>query len=237
VTVRDVTELRRLEGIRRDFVANVSHELKTPLTSVTGFAEALADQDVDPERSREFGERILHNARRMRRLVDDLLDLSRVESGAWEPEPEVVDVAGVAQAVWRSLPGDVRGDRPEPDLAGADHAVRADPRALRQILQNLLENAARYSPPDGTVSVTTRRDGDRVRIEVTDRGPGIPLAHQDRIFERFYRVDRARGREAGGGTGLGLAIARHLVLAHGGEIGVESELDSGTTVWLTLPGS
>ena len=234
VTVRDLTEIRRLEGVRRDFVANVSHELKTPLTSVTGFAEALADGPEDPDRVEEFGERILSNARRMRQMVDDLLDLARVESGAWEPRVEPVDLAETADAVWRSLPAALREGHAGLDSAQAIHPVLADARALQQILQNLLENALRYSPDDELIRLRTRPEDGRIRVEVTDRGPGIPLAHQDRIFERFYRVDSGRTREEGG-TGLGLAIAKHLVLAHDGEIGVDSQLDRDTTIWFTLP--
>jgi len=232
VVLRDLTRLRRLEGVRRDFVANVSHELKTPLTSVIGYAEPLADPDLPREQAAEFAERILENGRRMRRLVDDLLDLSRIEAGAWEPEPEAVEVGRVARSAWRELePAQGR----ERGLAvDDDAAVRADPEAVRQILRNLLDNAARYAPEGTDVRIRCRPDDGRVRVEVSDDGPGIPEAHRDRLFERFYRVDAGRSR-AEGGTGLGLSIVKHLVAAHDGEVGVESEVGRGTTVWFTLP--
>lgn len=234
VMLHDLTHLRRLEGVRRDFVTNVSHELKTPLTSVIGFAEAAVEGDPTPEQAREFAHRILANARRMRRLVDALLDLARIESGPWEPRREAVDVASTARRVWRSLqPGpETRNVR----LAVGEEARRAsvDPDALRQVLRNLFDNALRYAPEGSTVRLDQEVEGGEVRVRVTDAGPGIPSAHLSRVFERFYRVDPARSRAAGG-TGLGLAIVKHLVTAHGGRVGVESEVGRGTTVWFTLP--
>lgn len=235
LTLRDLTAIRRLEGVRRDFVANVSHELKTPLTSVVGFAEAIAGSELPPERAEEFRRRILANATRMRRLVDDLLDLALFESGNWSPEPEPVDPAAIAKEVWAGLPeGSKRhGARLEvPEIAGV--RVHADPDAVRQILRNLLDNAARYAPRESAIRVEVRPQDGMGRIEVSDEGPGIPSAHIDRVFERFYRVDPARSRERGG-TGLGLAIVKHLVVAHGGEVGIRSDVGRGTTVWLTLP--
>ena len=235
--LRDLTPLRRLEGVRRDFVANVSHELKTPLTSVIGFAEPIAEGGAGPEETRAFGGRILHNAQRMRRLVEDLLDLSRIESGGWQPEPEDVEVGAAARVVWASLqPGpEARGVRlvtiPDEPVQG-----RADPGALMQILRNLLENASRYAPDGSEVVVACGIGDGGLRIEVSDAGPGIAPVHQERVFERFYRVDPARSREEGG-TGLGLSIVKHLVAAHGGTIGIESDIGAGTTVWFTLPSS
>lgn len=232
---RDLTRLRRLEGVRRDFVANVSHELKTPLTSIIGYAEPLANPEIPGEKVEEFAERILTNGTRMRRLVEDLLDLSRIEGGAWEPEPSRVEIEPVARSVWGELVPATEewGARLELDSDDAP-AVRTDPEALRQILRNLLDNAARHAPESSVVRVTTRpRDG-RVRVEVADAGCGIPPDHRERVFERFYRVDKGRSRDSGG-TGLGLSIVKHLVAAHGGEVGVESEVGVGTTVWFTLP--
>lgn len=236
LTVRDLTELRRLEGVRRDFVANVSHELKTPLTAIGGFAEALLDPELPPDRVREFGHRILRGARRMRNLVDDLLDLSRIESGAWEPERAVLDAGRLARSVWSTLPPAAMEDGEAPVLVTeeADDPLVADQEAFRQILKNLLDNARRYAPAGSEVVVRTRRGEETVRVEVSDRGPGIPLQHRDRVFERFYRVAPGRSR-AEGGTGLGLAIVKHLVMAHGGDVGIESQLDRGTTVWFSLP--
>jgi two-component system phosphate regulon sensor histidine kinase PhoR len=234
LVLRDLTALRRLEGVRRDFVANVSHELKTPLTTVMGFAEPIAEGTTDPEEARAFGRRILHNARRMRRLVDDLLDLSRIEAGGWQPNPDELDLGAIARDVWSSL-------EPAPQRRGIELVVpdeplrgRADPGALTQILRNLLENAARYAPDDSEVVVTLEAVPGGFRVAVSDLGAGIPPVHQERIFERFYRVDPARSRDEGG-TGLGLAIVKHLVAAHGGEVGIESDIGTGTTVWFTIP--
>jgi two-component system phosphate regulon sensor histidine kinase PhoR len=235
IVLRDLTRTRQLEEIRRDFVANVSHELKTPLTNVRGFAEAIAEDDEVPEVQRGFANRIVANAARMQALVDDLLDLSRIESGAWRPEPVDLDLSAVAREVWGTFdekPADtgVKLELNVPD----GHVVCADPDALRQILRNLFDNALRYAPAGTAVTVSTRRDGEMDRIHVEDSGPGIPAAHLKRVFERFYRVDAARSREAGG-TGLGLSIVKHLVAAHGGDIRIESEVGSGTCVWFTLP--
>jgi two-component system phosphate regulon sensor histidine kinase PhoR len=234
LTFRDLTALRRLQGVRRDFVANVSHELKTPLTSVVGFAEAIADGTLAREAAADFGTRILANATRMRRLVDDLLELSLIESGSWSPQLQVVDIAGCAREVWDELaPDRKRGVRLDiDDPTGA--RVNADGEATRQILRNLLDNACRYAAGAESIEVRVRPAGPLVRVEVRDRGPGIPAAHLERVFERFYRVDPGRSREEGG-TGLGLSIVKHLVGAHGGEVGIESEVSHGTTVWFTLP--
>lgn len=234
IVLHDLTVMRRLEGVRRDFVANVSHELKTPLTSVVGFAEALSEGGLDPGHARDFARRILVNATRMRHLVEDLLDLSLLESGSWSPEPQPVSVGAVALEVWETLSPRVRGEEVTLDVSGTRESAYADADAIRQVLRNLLDNAARYSDDDPDIAVRIRSDGEFQRIEVTDRGPGIPSVHVERVFERFYRVDPARSR-ARGGTGLGLAIVKHFVEAHGGEVGIDSALGSGTTVWFTLP--
>ena len=234
IVLHDLTVMRRLEGVRRDFVANVSHELKTPLTSVVGFAEALSEGELDAGHARDFARRILVNATRMRHLVEDLLDLSLVESGSWSPEPQPVSVGAVALEVWETLSPRVRGEEVTLDVSGTREPAYADPDAIRQVLRNLLDNAARYSDDDPNIAVRIRSDGEFQRVEVTDRGPGIPSVHVERVFERFYRVDPARSR-ARGGTGLGLAIVKHFVEAHGGEVGIDSALGSGTTVWFTLP--
>ena len=234
IVLRDLTVMRRLEGVRRDFVANVSHELKTPLTSVVGFAEALAEEGLGPDHTRDFAERILANATRMRHLVDDLLDLSLLESGSWSPEPEPVSVGGVAAEVWETLAPEAKPSAAELRMVGTREPVQADPDAVRQILRNLLDNAARYSDDAVIITLRIRADGRFQRVEVTDQGPGIPSVHVERVFERFYRIDPARSR-ARGGTGLGLAIVKHFVEAHGGVVGIESALGRGTTVWFTLP--
>ena len=234
IVLRDLTVMRRLEGVRRDFVANVSHELKTPLTSVVGFAEALVEGGLEADQARDFARRIFANATRMRYLVEDLLDLSLLESGSWSPEPEAVSVGAIAREVWDTLSPKVRAADLDLRVSGTEEPAWADPDAVRQVMRNLLDNAARYSDEDPAIAVRIRSVGRLQRVEVSDRGPGIASVHVERVFERFYRVDPARSR-ARGGTGLGLAIVKHFVEAHGGEIGIESALGRGTTVWFTLP--
>ncbi|HEX8275877.1 MAG TPA: ATP-binding protein [Longimicrobiaceae bacterium] len=240
----DVSALRRLEDVRRDFVANASHELKTPLTAIRGYSETLLDENLPPELRRRFAEVVRENAERLQRIVDDLLDLSRIESGGWRAEPEEVAVAEAAEEGWAVLEeaaaekGVEFGMEVEPGC----ELVRADPSALRQVFTNLLHNALRHTPGGGAVTVRAacapetpnRPPGRWVRLEVADTGCGIPAAHLPRIFERFYRVDNARAR-AVGGTGLGLAIVKHLVESHGGTVEAESELGRGTTIRFTLP--
>jgi two-component system phosphate regulon sensor histidine kinase PhoR len=232
----DQTEIRRLEAVRRDFVANVSHELKTPLTSISGYAETILTDHPEPAITRRFLETILSNARRMQRLVDDLLDLARIESGRWQPEPEHVDVAAAIQDVWGGLTERAASRKVElaTDVEPDADVLVVDPDALRQILLNLVDNALRYSPPAGRVTCRSRRDGDGLVLSVSDSGPGIAAEHLPRIFERFYRADRSRSRDEGG-TGLGLAIVRHLVEAHGGQVWAESERGRGTTVSCRFP--
>lgn len=240
--LRDLTATRRLEGMRRDFVANVSHELKTPMTAIRGFTEPLLEGGVAEEQAGEFLRRILANLDRMQHLVDDLLDLARLESGGWTPDLQDVELAAVVRRVWRRFEprAESRSVDLRIDVQPPGDRVVADPEALEQIVGNLLDNAIRYSPDDETVIVTIRGPDDQtggrdaVRLEVTDSGPGIPTDHVDRVFERFYRVDAGRSRAAGG-TGLGLSIVKHLVGAHGGEVGIDSELGRGTTVWVELP--
>jgi two-component system, OmpR family, phosphate regulon sensor histidine kinase PhoR len=248
----DISELRRLEGVRRDFVANASHELKTPLTAIRGFSETLLDPDLPRDLQRRFAETVRDNADRLQRIIDDLLDLSRIEAGGWRIVPTDVDVRRLIEEVWSAHTSASAADAPrlEIDLDPAHTMVRADAGALRQILVNLLGNSLRYTPPAGAVTVRTRRSGegagptegagpsatreDSTVFEVSDTGAGIPAAHLSRIFERFYRADPARSREAGG-TGLGLAIVKHLVEAHGGWIEAESEIGQGTTIRFAIP--
>jgi PAS domain S-box-containing protein len=236
ICLHDITELRRLETVRRDFVANVSHELRTPLTSITGYAETLRHETPDADTLRKFLDVILTNATRMQRLIDDLLDLARFESGTWQPSLAPVDVAGLVDTVWspfadRAAGGGV-GFR---STVPADLTVPADAEALRQILSNLFDNALRHTPPGGAIEVTGRRTDGDVQLVVRDTGSGIPAEHLSRVFERFYRVDPGRSRDQGG-TGLGLAIVRHLVEAHRGRVDLESAVGRGTTVRIVLPG-
>ena len=232
----DLTPIRRLEQVRRDFVANVSHELRTPLTIVGGYAETLVDDDDMPIVNRQaFLQTILSNTRRMQRIVDDLLDLSRIESGGWRPNPVWSRVPDTAADVMLAVKPAAAAKNVvvRADIAGDAESIFADPTALRQVLGNLVENAVRHTA-EGTVRVVARRDGDMITLAVTDTGIGIPAEHLHRIFERFYRVDPARSREQGG-TGLGLAIVRHLVEAHGGHVTAESEAGVGTTIFTTWP--
>jgi two-component system phosphate regulon sensor histidine kinase PhoR len=236
LVMHDLTELRRLEAVRRDFVANVSHELKTPLTSISGYAETLLSDPPDPEMARTFLGTILGNARRMQALVDDLLDLSRIESGRWQPSRTAIDVAAAARESWTEVCG-----RPESrqvafavEVEPGAESLCADHDALRHVLTNLLENSVRHTPAGGRVVCLARREGAGIALAVRDNGAGITREHLPRIFERFYRADAARSREEGG-TGLGLAIVKHLVEAHGGRVSAESERGKGTTVTCWFP--
>ena len=232
LVLSDVTDVRRLETIRRDFVANVSHELKTPLTAIAGYAETLAAEARDSQ-AMGFAQTIVDNARRMQRLVDDLLDLSRIESGSWHPESRVIGVDASAREAWR--PFAERAASQKVELETSDSvAVNSDPEALRQIFTNLFDNALRHTAPGGRIRVAAERAGDETVVSVSDTGSGIPADHLPRIFERFYRVDPSRSRQEGG-TGLGLAIVKHLVEAHGGRVEADSELGRGTTIHLYFP--
>jgi two-component system, OmpR family, phosphate regulon sensor histidine kinase PhoR len=233
VTVTDVTELRRMEKVRRDFVANASHELKTPLTSMRGFAEALLEGDPPGPLRQQFLASIQSNAVRMQNLVDDLLDLSRLESGTWVAEEDAVDVAPVARDVWTLLTPRHAERNIRFEVVG-DGVVLADAQALAQVFQNLLDNALRHTPDGGSIRVDIRPRGPELAVEVRDSGSGIPAQALPRIFERFYRVDAGRDRGAGG-TGLGLAIVRHLVQAMGGEVEASSVLGEGTAIRFRLP--
>jgi two-component system phosphate regulon sensor histidine kinase PhoR len=238
LALMDLTTRRRLETIRRDFVANVSHELKTPLTVIGGFAETLRDPDLSPEDRQRFLETIESNTRRMQRIVDDLLDLSRYESGSWKPNVMSNDLAGVVSDVFMGVQraADAKGLTLTFSAPPEARRIDADPTALRQVLANLVENAVRYTSRGG---VTVRADGPisgigGTTVSVSDTGSGIPVEHIGRIFERFYRVDLGRARDEGG-TGLGLAIVRHLVETHGGSVRAESVVGRGTTITIHFP--
>jgi two-component system, OmpR family, phosphate regulon sensor histidine kinase PhoR len=236
LVIHDLTDTRRLETMRRDFVANVSHELKTPLTSISGYAETLLAESPEPGTPRRFLSTILGNARRMQRLVDNLLDLARIEAGQWEPNREPVDLESLASETWSSLRDRSGADAVSfrADVAPDARTMEADPDAIRQVLANLFENAIRYTPPGGCIQFRSGRERDGVVISVSDNGSGVVREHLPRIFERFYRADPSRSRNEGG-TGLGLAIVKHLVEAHGGRVSAESERGSGTTVTCWFP--
>jgi two-component system sensor histidine kinase SenX3 len=232
--VRDVSEARRVENVRRDFVANVSHELKTPIGALALLAETIAMGD-DPAIAQQLGERMVREADRLGRIIDDLLDLSLIEAQETptrEPVPVHVLLNDAVEHVQEAA-----------DLAGipivvapvpVDLLVRCDRRQVVSAIANLLDNAVKYSDPGQPVELDAHVDAERIAVTVRDHGIGIPSRDLERIFERFYRVDRARSR-ATGGTGLGLSIVRHVAQAHGGEVGVESREGEGSTFTLQLP--
>jgi two-component system phosphate regulon sensor histidine kinase PhoR len=233
--LHDVTDLERMEATRRDFIANVSHELRTPLTSITGFVETLLEDETFDDEKRDFLSIILKNARRMTRLTEDLLALARVESGEHKLRLEMVPASLLLTDALDALGGLVDDHGMLLEVAfTTDTPVMADRDAMHQVLSNLIENAAKYAPDGDRILLGAVDRGDQVEIFVQDFGPGIRSEHLQRIFERFYRVDKARSMETGG-TGLGLAIAKHIMLAHQGSIRVESALNRGCTFLLTLP--
>jgi two-component system phosphate regulon sensor histidine kinase PhoR len=233
--LHDVTEIERAEKMRRDFVANVSHELRTPLTAISGFVETLLDGKYSEKEAREFLAIILKNSTRMNRLTEDLLALASVESGDYKVRPLPVKASALVQDAIESLTGMVLDSDVTLEAAEVtDTMVLADADALNQVFGNLIENAMKYGKSGKRVRVGAHDMDDSVAFFVQDFGPGIASEHLGRIFERFYRVDKARSRESGG-TGLGLAIAKHIVLAHGGNIRAESELGTGSTFLFTLP--
>lgn len=232
----DLTRLRRLEAVRRNFVANVSHELRTPLTVIGGFAETLVSDDPLPDDRKQFSQKILSNTRRMQRLVDDLLDLSRIELGGWVPTPVDADIESIAADALATARSDAskKGLTLTTHIASGASRVWADPMALRQIIGNLVDNSVRHTATGDVTVFTQLRDGGGVSVGVRDSGIGIEQEHLPRIFERFYRVDKGRSRDEGG-TGLGLAIVKHLVEAHGGRVRAESMVGEGTSILAQFP--
>jgi two-component system phosphate regulon sensor histidine kinase PhoR len=235
--LRDLTETERVEKTRRDFIANVSHELRTPLTSIQGYTETLLDSAPENNHSREFLDIIRKNATRMSRLTEDLLTLARVESGEQQFSIQPVAPGELLHEVlqsFRELARTLNVELQVEDNANAQ--IAADPEAIHQVFSNLVENALKYGAAGGRVVLGARPALRGVEFYVKDFGPGIASEHLPRLFERFYRVDKARSRESGG-TGLGLAIAKHIVLAHQGSIRAESELNHGSTFLFVLPAS
>jgi two-component system phosphate regulon sensor histidine kinase PhoR len=232
----DATERHRVERLRRDFVANASHELRTPLTSIRGFVEALEDGAMEqPQTAARFLGKIRTHADRMAALVEDLLELGRLESGGRTPEWERADLALLAEDVVASFAGlAARRGVVLSHVDGGAAPVVSDPERLRRILENLVDNAVKYTPQGGHVEVRTAAAPGGARLEVRDDGPGIGAEHVSRIFERFYRVDKARSRELGG-TGLGLSIVRHLSESLGATVAVESEPGKGSLFVVTVP--
>jgi two-component system phosphate regulon sensor histidine kinase PhoR len=237
MVLHDISEIRRLERARRDFIANISHEFKTPLTAIQGFAETLLGGALEDARNRRrFLEIIREHALRLGRLTNDLLKLAQIEAGQLPREAHPVPVAQVIdpcleiariKAKEKRLVLDAEYDGNLPPLLG-------DVRSFQEILENLLDNAVRYSSPAGYIHVKAAVEGSEIVLSVADTGIGIPKVDQERIFERFYRADAARSRESGG-TGLGLSIVKHLVEAHGGRIRIESEVGQGSTFYVYFP--
>ena len=237
IVLHDITDLRKLERVRRDFVANVSHELRTPLTAIQGFSETLLAGAIDDPQNRvRFLEIILDHSRRLARLTEDLLMLSKMDADRLELELRRLSVSQFVESCLETAqrPAAEKDLRISVNLAKSLPDIAADHRRLAEVLQNLLDNAIQYTPSGGQIMLSASADGDEVTFTVSDTGIGIPQADQPRIFERFYRVDVARSREVGG-TGLGLSIAKHLVEVHGGRIWVESEVNQGSQFHFTVP--
>jgi two-component system phosphate regulon sensor histidine kinase PhoR len=231
----DVTRLERLEIVRQEFLLNVSHELRTPLTSIIALAETLEAGALDDrQHNRRFLSIIQKNAARMHRLIDDILELSAIEAGNVEVNAEIVPLRPLVEDIVGTLSAAAAGRTVTVhNLVKPEAEILADPHRLAQMLTNLIDNAIKFNRDGGTVSISYLSDT-RDQIQVEDTGEGIPSHHLDRLFERFYRVDRARSRELGG-TGLGLAIVKHLARAHGGEVTVESRFGEGTRFMIELP--
>ncbi len=237
VGIEDRSRLRRLESLRRDFVANVSHELKTPLAAIQGYVETmLDDREMPPATRQRFLEKIARQSERLARLVGDLLTLSRLDEVELAGSDEPTDLVAVVKETARDLGAlaERRGVQLHVEVPDRPAPIRGDVEALRQVVGNLIDNAVKYTPGGGRVSVHVRPTPGQVELEVRDTGIGLSPADQDRVFERFYRVDRARSREVGG-TGLGLSIVKNTVRSLGGEVGVRSRLGQGSTFWVRLP--
>ena len=233
----DVTNLRKLEKIRQDFVANVSHELRTPISSIKGFTETLlAGALKDKENAVDFLKIILADSNRLASLIDDLLNLSKIESGKLEMEKKSCKLLPIIEKVIASLKAQIENEKITMHLDIPENIpnILADETRIKQVFLNLIENAVKYNRPNGEISILAQESDNFVKISITDTGIGIPSKDQPRLFERFYRVDKARSRELGG-TGLGLSIVKHIVQAHDGEVSLESIEGQGSTFSFTIP--
>lgn len=232
----DITQIEHLEKVRQEFFSNISHELRTPLTSILAFVETLEDGAIeDEENNRRFLNVIRRNAERMHRLIDDILELSSIESGKIEVQTKQIPLASLVKEIFTNL-SNKAGERRIKlvNEVSADALVFADAVRLEQMLTNLIDNAVKFNREDGEVTVSFTENGAKDLISVADTGEGISSEHLQRIFERFYRTDRARSQEIGG-IGLGLAIVKHLARLHGGEISVSSNVGKGTVFSIELP--
>jgi two-component system phosphate regulon sensor histidine kinase PhoR len=236
LVLHDITELRRADRVRRDFVANVSHELRTPLTAVRGYVEALMDDPATPEQRKKFLDVIDRHTGRMERLVRDLLRLARLDAQQEAAERHPCDVESQFKAVASDLATLIEQKKVHVDIAVNPDACVAqfDPTKLHDALRNLVENAVNYSPEGGRVTLAARTEGESVALTVSDEGPGLPDSDLERVFERFYRVDKSRTTDPGG-TGLGLSIVRHLVELHGGRVSARNNPTGGATFTILLP--
>ncbi|GGN48986.1 two-component system histidine kinase PnpS [Oceanobacillus indicireducens] len=235
LVLHDITELKKLESMRKDFVANVSHELRTPITSIKGFSETLLDGNLDDKEAvSQFLEIIYHESNRIQILIEDLLSLSRLESDNFKLVLHKINALELVESLMPALT--YKAERKDISFTTEveDIQFKADKDRITQVIINLVNNALNYTPARGDVSLRIYKEDELVKIEVCDTGIGIPEKDLPRVFERFYRVDKARARDSGG-TGLGLAIVKHIVEVHEGEILIDSEADQGTTITVCLP--
>ena len=232
-----IDNLEKLDKVRTDFVANVSHELKTPLTSIKGFIETLEDGAIDDkENARRFLAIIKKHAERLSNIINDLLSLTEIESGKDKVEPGTVDVKYLLdEVIWGFTHAlSIKEQKLNVNYNGDNFRIRGDKDKIEQVLVNLVDNAIKYTGQKGDIKASLFEKKDSVMFTLTDNGIGIPREHLDRIFERFYRVDKGRSRELGG-TGLGLSIVKHIVVLHNGHISIDSEVGKGTIVTVILP--
>jgi two-component system phosphate regulon sensor histidine kinase PhoR len=234
---RDITEIKKLEKIRMEFVANVSHELRTPLTSIKGFIETLREGAInDPQNRERFLKIIEEHTERLNRLINDLLELSKIESKEIKMKLNKENIKEIILEIISNFKENIliKEHKIDLDLPHNLPFINIDKEKMKIAFSNLLENAIKFTPDKGRILIKGEDKGEKIQIEFIDNGEGIPKEHLPRLFERFYRVDKARSRELGG-TGLGLAIVKHIVQSHGGKVGVESELGKGSRFFITLP--
>ena len=236
LVLHDISDLRRVDRMRRDFVANVSHELRTPLTAVRGYVEALMDEPVSPAERRKFLEVIDRHTARMERLVRDLLRLARLDAHQETADLHVLDVASLFRSVLADLaePIERRHVTTAVNVEPAAVSIQADVTKLQDAVRNLVENAVNYSADGGQIELGAKTNGEMIDLTVADRGPGVPESDLGRVFERFYRVDQSRTRDPGG-TGLGLSIVRQLVELHGGRVRAANRPDGGAIFTISIP--